>query len=78
MSIFGCDSLCVFVEISSIFGCGHLNTICQYSPMGIKRLNQNMAECEFVVRRLLELNMKITSVMATLNNNGDVHIQDSV
>ena len=40
-------------------------------------LNQNTAECEAVVRRLLELNLKVTSMMAFLNSNGDVHIGDN-
>ena len=37
-------------------------------------LNQNTAECESVVRCLLEVNLKTTSIMAFLNNNRDVHI----
>ena len=41
-------------------------------------LNQNTAECESVVHRFLEVNLKITSIMAALNNNGDVHIGDKV
>ena len=40
-------------------------------------LNQNTAECESV-HRFLEVNLKITSIMATLNNNEDVHIGDKV
>ena len=39
-------------------------------------LNQNTSECESVVRRLLEVNIKITEIMAALNNNLDVHIRD--
>ena len=39
-------------------------------------LNQNMADCESVVRRLLEMNLKITSILAFLNSNGDIHIRD--
>ena len=39
-------------------------------------LNQNTAECEAVIRHLLEVNLKTTSIMAFLNNNGDVHIRD--
>ena len=39
-------------------------------------LNQNTAECKAVVRRLLEVNLKTTSIMAFLNNNSDVHIRD--
>ena len=39
-------------------------------------LNQNTADCESVVRRLLELNLQVTSVMASLNGNADTHISD--
>ena len=39
-------------------------------------LNQNTAECKAVIHRLLEVNLKTTSIMAFLNNNGDVHIRD--
>ena len=38
-------------------------------------LNQNTAECEAVVRHLLEVNIKTTEIMAALNNNLDVHIR---
>ena len=40
-------------------------------------LNQNTADCESVVRRLLEINLKITSIMSFLNSNGDIHIGDN-
>ena len=39
-------------------------------------LNQNTAECESVVRRLLEMNMVTTQIMSSINNNSDVHIQN--
>ena len=39
-------------------------------------LNQNTADCKAVVRRLLEMNLKFTSIMAFLNNNGNLHIGD--
>ena len=39
-------------------------------------LNQNTSECESVVCRLLEVNIKITEIMAALNNNLDVHIRE--
>ena len=39
-------------------------------------LNQNTAECEAVIRHLLEVNLKTTSIMAFLNNNDDVYIRD--
>ena len=41
-------------------------------------LNQNTADCESVVRRLLELNFSLTSVMSSLNGNGDTHVSDNV
>ena len=37
-------------------------------------LNQNTAECESVIRRLLEVNLKCSEIMASINNNTDVHI----
>ena len=37
-------------------------------------LNQSTADCESVVHRLLEMNLKVTSIMAFLNSNGDLHI----
>ena len=39
-------------------------------------LNQNTAECESVVRCLLEMNMLTTQIMSSINNNSDVHIQN--
>ena len=39
-------------------------------------LNQNTTDCESVVRQLLEINLKITSIMAFLNSNRDIHIRD--
>ena len=43
----------------------------------MSRLNQNTSECESIVRRLLEVNIKITEIMAALNNNLDVHVRDN-
>ena len=37
-------------------------------------LNQNTAECESIIRRLLEVNLKCSEIMASINNNSDVHI----
>ena len=37
-------------------------------------LNQNTAECESIIRRLLEVNLKCSEIMASINNNTDVHI----
>ena len=42
----------------------------------MRTLNQNTAECKAVIHCLLEVNLKTTSIMAFLNNNGDVHIRD--
>ena len=39
-------------------------------------LNQNTAECESVVRHLLEMNMLTTQIMSSINNNSDIHIQN--
>ena len=44
---------------------------------GMSTLNQNTVDCESVVRRLLEINLKITSIMSFLNSNGDIHIADN-
>ena len=41
-------------------------------------LNQNTAECELVVRSLLEINMLCMQIMAILNSNGDVHIGEKI
>ena len=54
--------------------CGDSAELLYKNRKKMSSLNQNTAECESVVRRLLEVNLKITSVMAFLNNNGDVHI----
>ena len=40
-------------------------------------LNQNTVDCESVVRWLLEINLKITSIMSFLNSNGNIHIGDN-
>ena len=37
-------------------------------------LNQNTAQCESVIRRLLEVNMKAMEIMAAIYSNSDVHI----
>ena len=41
-------------------------------------LNQNTADCESVVRQLLEIHLKITSIMLFLNSHGDIHIRDNI
>ena len=58
--------------------CGDNEDLKYKNRRKMSSLNQNTAECESVVRRLLELNLKITEVMAHLNTNGDVHIGTDV
>ena len=58
--------------------CGNSEELKYKNRKKMSTLNQNTAECESVVRRFLEVNLKITSIMAALNNNGDVHIGDKV
>ena len=41
-------------------------------------LNQNTAECESIVHCLLELNLKVTSIMAFMNCKDDVHIENDL
>ena len=40
-------------------------------------LNQNTAECETVIRSLLEMNLHCSEIMAILNANSDVHIHQN-
>ena len=40
--------------------------------------SKHHAECELVVRSLLEINMLCTQIMAILNSNGDVHIGEKI
>ena len=58
--------------------CGDNEELKYKNRRKMSSLNQNTAECESVVRQLLELNLKITEVMAHLNTNGDVHIGTDV
>ena len=41
-------------------------------------LNHNTAECETVVRRLLEINIETTHLLAHMNQNGDFHVDPDV
>ena len=41
-------------------------------------LNHNTTECETVVRRLLEINIETTHLLAHMNQNGDVHVDPDV
>ncbi|MCG8623731.1 MAG: YqaJ viral recombinase family protein, partial [Proteobacteria bacterium] len=54
--------------------CGNSQELQYKHRRQMSTLNQNTAESESVVRRLLELNLKITSIMAFMNCNDDVHI----
>ena len=39
-------------------------------------LNHNTAECESVVHRLLEVNLKLTEILAQIRKNIDVHVKN--
>ena len=41
-------------------------------------LNHNTAECESVVRRLLEINIQITKLLAHIRGNADIHTNSEV
>ena len=41
-------------------------------------LNHNTAECESVVRRLLDINIQITKLLAHIRKNNDVHVASHV
>ena len=56
--------------------CGDSDELQYKHRKRMSTLNQNTADCESVVRRLLEINLKTTSIMAFLNSNGDIHIVD--
>ena len=65
---------CFYSRKKLVEKCGD-NAELQYkNKRKMSSLNQTTAECESVIRRLLEINLKTTSIMAFLNNNGDVHI----
>ena len=54
--------------------CGDSQELQYKNRKKMSTLNQNSADCEAVVSCLLELNLKITSIMAFINSNGDTHI----
>ena len=56
--------------------CGDSTELQYKNRRRMSTLNQNTAECKAVICHLLEVNLKTTSIMAFLNNNGDVHIRD--
>ena len=56
--------------------CGESEELQYKHRRRMSTLNQNTADCETVVRRLLEINLKITSIMSFMNSNGDLHICD--
>ena len=41
-------------------------------------LNHNTAECESVVRRLLEINLNITELLSHMQKNSDVHVNPDI
>ena len=41
-------------------------------------LNHNTAECESVIRRLLEINIQITKLLAHIQGNADIHTNSEV
>ena len=54
--------------------CGNNQELQYKHRRQMSTLNQNTAECESVVRRLLEVNMKAMEIMAAIYSNTDVHI----
>ena len=56
--------------------CGDSDELQYKHRKRMSTLNQNTADCESVFRRLLEINLKTTSIMAFLNSNSDIHIAD--
>ena len=54
--------------------CGNSQELQYKHRRQMSTLNQNTAECESVVCRLLKVNMKATEIMAAINSNSDVHI----
>ena len=67
---------CFYLKKKLIDKCGNSQELQYKNRKKMSTLNQNTADCESVVRRLLEMNLKITSIMAFLNSNGDIHIRD--
>ena len=41
-------------------------------------LNHNTAECESVVRRLLEINLSLTELLSHMQKNSDVHVNPDI
>ena len=67
---------CFYLKKKLIDKCGNSQELQYKNRKKMSTLNQNTADCESVVRQLLEMNLKITSIMAFLNSNGDIHIRD--
>ena len=65
---------CFYLKKKLIDKCGDSQELQYNNRKKMSTLNQNTADCESVVRRLLEMNLKVTSIMAFLNSNGDLHI----
>ena len=66
-----------YIRKKLIEKCGDSEELQYKNRQKMSTLNQNTVECEAVVRRLLELNLKVTSMMAFLNSNSDVHVGDN-
>ena len=65
---------CFYLKKKLIDKCGDSQELQYKNRKKMSTLNQNTADCESVVHRLLEMNLKVTSIMAFLNSNGDLHI----
>ena len=58
--------------------CGNSSELQYKHRRKMSCLNQNTAECQSVVRRLLELNLTTTQIIAWINSNADVHVHDNI
>ena len=68
---------CFYLKKKLIKKCGNSQELRYNNRKKMSTLNQNTADCESVVWQLLEMNLKITSIMAFLNSNRGLHISDS-
>ena len=60
-----------YLQKQLIEKCGNNQELQYKHRRQMSTLNQNMAKCESVVRRLLEVNMKATEIMAAIYSNSD-------
>ena len=58
--------------------CGNSSELQYKHRKKMSSLNQNTAECQSVVRHLLEINLTMTQIMAWINSNADVHVRDNI